>query len=75
MPNTLTTLNPGEWLRIEANVQFHVNLPPAGTINLVPGYWLRQVTFHPRPGGFTTAAENICVNENRPTPTVQVHRD
>lgn|SRR5215472_6808860 len=74
-PDTLITLNPGEWLRVEGNVEFNLKLPPAGTINLEPGYWLRDVTFHPHPGGFTRSALNICVNEKRPTPTIQVHRN
>lgn len=74
-PNTVMMLNPGEWLRLEARVKFNSwKLPPAGTVNLVPGYWLRRVTFQPRPGGYSSAAENICVNEN-PTPTVSVHRN
>lgn len=73
-PDTLITLNPGEWLRVEARVEFHLSLPPAGTISLVPGYWLRQVAFHPHPGGFSTAHQNICIN-HQPMPTVLVHRD
>jgi hypothetical protein len=74
-PATLITLNPGEWLRVEANIEFRPSLPPAGSINLVPRYWIHRVTFRaPRPGGFFTDAENICINE-KPTPTVLVHRD
>jgi hypothetical protein len=73
--NTLITLNPGQWLRVEANVEFNLKLPPAGTINLESGYWLRNVTFHPHPGGFTTSVLNVCVNRQRPTPTFQVHRN
>jgi hypothetical protein len=73
-PDTLITLNPGEWLRVEARVEFDLKLPPAGTISLVPGYWLRQVTFHPHPGGFSRAAQNICIN-NEPMPAVLVHRN
>jgi hypothetical protein len=73
-PDTLITLNPGEWLRVETRVEFHLNPPPAGTINLVPGYWLRQVTFHPHPGGFSSAAQNICINE-KSMPTVLVPRN
>jgi hypothetical protein len=74
-PGTLITLNPGEWLRVDASVEFHSNLPRSGTINLVPGYWIHRVTFHaPQPGGFLTDAENICINE-KPTPSVLVHRD
>lgn len=74
-PDTLITLKPGEWLRVEANVDFSLKLPPVGTINLVPGYWLHHVTFHPHPGGFTRSYQGICINEVRPTPTVQVHRN
>jgi hypothetical protein len=74
VPDTLITLNPGEWIRVEARVDFHLNVPPAGTINLEPGYWLRQVRFHPHPGGFSTAHENICIN-HKPMPTVLVHRN
>lgn len=74
-PDTLITLNPGEWFRVEANVHFDLKLPPAGTINLKPGYWIHRVTFSPHPGGSSSAAENICVDSERPTPTVRVHRD
>jgi hypothetical protein len=74
-PGTLITLNRGEWLRVEARVEFHLSPPPVGTINLVPGYWIHRVTFRaPQPGGFFTEAENICINE-KPTPTVLDHRD
>jgi hypothetical protein len=73
-PDTLITLNPGEWIRVEARVDFHLNVPPAGTIDLVPGYYLQQVTFHPHPGGFSTAHQNICIN-HEPMPTVLVHRN
>jgi hypothetical protein len=74
-PNTLITLNPGAWLRVEANVHFNLKLPPAGTINLEPGYWIHRVTFYPHPGGSSTAIENVCINRERSTPTVRVHRD
>jgi hypothetical protein len=74
-PDTLITLKPGEWIRVEANVRFRVKLPPADTFNLKPDYWLRNVTFYPHPGGFSTDVSNICVNRNRPTPTIQVRRD
>ena len=74
-PKKLITLNPGEWLRVEANVLFDLKLPPAGTINLQPGYWIHRVTFYPHPGGSSTAIANICIDNERPTPTVRVHRD
>jgi hypothetical protein len=74
-PNTLITLNPGEWLRVEANVRFDVRLPPAGIINLEPGYWLHRATFHPHPGGYSTDIANICLNHVTPTPTMRVQRD
>jgi hypothetical protein len=71
MPSTLITLGPGEWLRVEARVHFELNLPPTGTLHLVPGYWLRQDTCYPRPGGFSTGAANVCINEMA-APTVAV---
>lgn len=74
-PNTLITLNPGDWLRVEANVHFNLKLPPAGTINLEPAYWSHRVTFYPHPGGSSTAIDNVCINRERSTPTVRVHRD
>jgi hypothetical protein len=74
-PETLMTVKPGEWLRVEADVEFNLKLPPAGTINLEPGYWLRDVTVHPHPSGFTTSGSNVCINEERPKPTIQVRRN
>jgi hypothetical protein len=74
MPGTLITLGPGEWLRVEARVHFDRNLPPAGTLHLVPGYWLRRDTYYPHQGGFSTAAENICINQMA-TPAVPISRN
>lgn len=73
-PGTMITLNPGEWLRVKANTEFLLKPPPAGIINLDPGYWIHRVTFHAHPGGFFKAREGICIRE-KPTPTVPVHRD
>lgn len=61
-PGTVITLNPGEWLRVEARVKFNRSLPPTGTVDLLPGYWLRRVKFYPHPGGYSSAAENICID-------------
>src|SRR5215813_6712103 len=36
-PDTVIMLKPGEWLKVEAKVNFSLKPPPAGS-NLVPGY-------------------------------------
>jgi hypothetical protein len=73
-PDTMITLKPGEWLKVVAKVNFSLKPPPVGSINLEPGYWLRRVTFYPRPGGSSRAMENVCPNSER-APAVPAHRN
>ena len=74
-PDTLITINPGEWLRVEAMVKFASwKLPPAGSAQLVPGYWIHRVTFQPKPGGYSSAADGICINQDS-APEVPVQRN
>lgn len=74
-PDTLITLNPGEWLRVKARVKFNSwKLPPAGTVHLAPGYWMHRVTFQPGPGGYSSAADGICINRAS-APEVPVRRN
>lgn len=74
VPNTVVTLNPGEWLRVEAKPNFHETLPPSGNIDLRPGHWLRMVTVHLRPDWNSISFANICMPET-PTTSVPVHRN
>jgi hypothetical protein len=71
---TIMILNPGEWIRVEANVKFSLTPLPSGPLHVVSGYWLRRATFHPLPGGYTTAVENICLKTER-TPSIPVRRN
>jgi hypothetical protein len=72
-PGTLITLNPGMWIRVEGILRFPIKPLQKGVLHLASGYWLRSVTFHPHPGGYSTAAENVCWNR-LPTPPIPFER-
>ncbi len=74
VPSTMITLNPGEWLRVEAKPKFHEVPPPAGDIDLKPRHSLQRVTVYPHPGGDSIDVVNICMPEAQ-TISLHVHRD
>jgi hypothetical protein len=74
VPGTVITLNPGEWIRVQGTLRFLSKPLPQGELHLISGYWLNRATFHPRPGGYSTALEGDCVNSH-PTPSVPFQRD
>jgi hypothetical protein len=74
VPDSMITLNPGEWLTVEARVEFHLNVPPAGNVKLTARSWIQRTTVYPHPGGHSTAVMNICLPE-KPTSEMLVHRN
>jgi hypothetical protein len=60
---TMLVLNPGEWIRVRANLK--LSLAPRETIPawLKGTFWLRTNTFHPRAGGGVTETVNLYPNE------------
>ncbi len=74
VPDSMITLNPGEWLTVEARVEFQLNVPPAGTVNLTARRWMQRTTFNPHPGRYSTAAMNICLPE-KPRSELLVHHN
>ena len=74
VPDSMITLSPGEWLTVEARVEFHQNVPPAENVNLTARSWIQRTTFYPHPGGHATAVMNICLPE-KPTSEMLVHRN
>jgi hypothetical protein len=65
---SMMVLNPGEWLRVEANVKFSAKPLPSGLLHVQGGYWLTLVTFHPHPGGQSTSREGICLKTESTSP-------
>lgn len=71
---TMMILNPGEWLRVDANVKFSSKPLPSGLFNMVSGYWLTRATFDPHPSGYSTVRQGICL-KSEPTPSIPVTRN
>jgi hypothetical protein len=58
----MINLQPGEWIRVKANIKLDrwpSNPVPA---RLYGALWLRDNTFHPLPGGGFTAVQNLYPN-------------
>jgi len=59
---TMIRLQPGEWIRVKANVKlsFWPLQPSAGRV--YGALWLRKNTFHPHPGGSSIEIQNLYPN-------------
>lgn len=68
---TVLLLRRGEWIRVKANVKLEKWPRDRGSVHLRGTFWLRRVTFHPRPGGQFTEIENLYPNAT-PTPPILV---
>lgn len=68
---TIVTLQPGEWIRVTAEVKF--NTPPAAPdeSRLDATFLLKKNTWHPHPGGSLTEMEALYTNVT-PTPPLKV---
>jgi hypothetical protein len=68
---TMLTLQPGEWIRVNAKLTPRYSPEETGTIHLLGGFWLRTNTFTPHPGGGFVSAKNLYPNATA-TPPVPV---
>lgn len=68
---TIVTLQPGEWIRVTANMKLSVPPAPQESGHLEGNLWLRQNTYYPGPGGSVTNVENLYPNLTR-TPPLKV---
>jgi hypothetical protein len=68
---SMMILQPGEWIRVRANVKLLTW--PSGPVpaRLQGDFWLRRNIFHPHPGGQSIEANNLYPNTT-PTPFVAV---
>jgi hypothetical protein len=64
-------LEPGEWIRIRANVRFNQWPSEPVSAHLRGESWLQRKTFYPHPGGGSTDVQNLYPNAT-PTPAVAV---
>lgn len=51
---TVVTLQPGEWIRVTANVKLRALPASTDTAMLAGSFWLRENTYYPHPGGHFT---------------------
>jgi hypothetical protein len=68
-PETMMRLQPGEWIRVSANVKLRDSPPEPVSARFRGEFWLRKNTFRPHPGGQSHEAHNLYPNET-PTPFV-----
>jgi hypothetical protein len=61
-PRTMLMLNPGEWIRVRANVQLSSAPREISPAWLKRTFSLRTNTFYPGPGGAFTASRNLYPN-------------
>jgi hypothetical protein len=68
---SMMILQPGEWIRVRANVKLLTW--PSGRVSarFLGDFWLRRNIFHPHPGGHSIEANNLYPNTT-PTPFVAV---
>ncbi len=70
-PESMKLLQPGEWIRVSANVKL-LKCPSSPVSARFRGdFWLRRNTYRPHPGGQFFEANNLYPNET-PTPFVEV---
>jgi hypothetical protein len=68
---SMMVLQPGEWVRVSANVKLVKCLSAPVSARFRGDFWLRRNTFHPHPGGQFIEASNLYPNTT-PTPFVAV---
>jgi len=70
-PESMMVLQPGEWLRVSADVRLRTWRSERVSTRFRGDFWLRKNTFHPHPGGQFIEAQNLYPNTTR-TPYVAV---
>jgi hypothetical protein len=70
-PETMMRLQPGEWIRVSANVKLLESSPEQVSARFQGNFWLRKNAFRPHPGGQSHEAHNLYPNDT-PTPFVSV---
>lgn len=68
---SMMVLQPGEWIRVSANVKLLTSPSEPVSARFQGAYWLRRNTFHPHAGGQFIETNNLYPN-NMPTPFVAV---
>jgi hypothetical protein len=70
-PESMMRLQPGEWIRVSANVKLQTSQRESVSARFRGSFWLRKNTFHPHPGGQFIETHNLYPNETA-TPFVSV---
>jgi hypothetical protein len=70
-PESMMRLQPGEWIRVTANVKLQTSQRESVSARFRGSFWLRKNTFHPHPGGQFIETHNLYPNETA-TPFVSV---
>lgn len=65
---TMITLQPGECIRVKANVRLSTWPSKPSAARVYGALWLRKITFRPRPGGSFTEVQNLYPNVTQMTP-------
>lgn len=68
---TIVTLQPGEWIRVTANVKLSAPPAPLDSGHLESVFWLRRNVNYPHPGGSSSEIDNLYPNLTR-TPPLKV---
>lgn len=68
---TILTLQPGEWIRVTANVKLGTPPSPMDSGHLEGSFWLRENTYYPHPGGSSEEVLNLYPNLTK-TPPLKV---
>jgi hypothetical protein len=71
-PDTILLLQPGEWIRVKANLKLEAQPPQPFTALLRGDFWLRRNIYRPKAGGQFTETQNLYPNST-PTPPIEVH--
>jgi hypothetical protein len=70
-PESMMVLQPGEWIRVTANVLLRKWPKESISMRFRGDFWLRKNTFRPHPGGHSMDARNLYPNTTQ-TPYVPV---
>jgi hypothetical protein len=65
---TMITLQPGEWIRVKANITLSTWPSKPSAARVYGAFWLRKNRFHPHPGGSFTEVQNLYPNITEMTP-------
>ena len=63
LSDSMMVLQPGEWIRVTANVKLLKWPSKPVAAHFRGGFWLRKNTFRPHPGGQSIEASNLYPNE------------